>query len=208
MFTNPAISTPLSPPLTKALAGIVRDPVSTLWTRWNWKASALSIAFRTPLYIIASFRSGWRETFAALLVESVYCVCTAGFYGAFVQAVRNARPAWLTGLVITLFLPAVMQAAECGVHWLRGTHHLQAVQLSSIAVSAISSLFNWFAMQRGALLVAGEGASFAGDLRRLPLLAVSFIISGPRSVCRTWNVWRRMAPHNPTANSVVRQDGM
>ncbi len=168
----------------RALLGIFQDPVSVLWRRWNWKAAALSIVFRAPVYFIASFRSGWRETFAALLAESVYCAGTAGFYGAFVQAIRNAQPAWLTALVLTLFLPAIMQGIEYLVHWLRGTHHLHAVLIGSAAVSAISSLFNWFAMKRGTLLVGEEGMSFKRDLRRLPLLAVSFMIGGPRWLWR------------------------
>jgi len=120
-----------------------------------------------------------------LLAESAYCAGTAGFYGAFVQAIRNARPTWATALVLTLFLPAVMQAVEYLVHWLRGTHHLHAVLIGSVAVSALSSLFNWFAMKRGTLLVGKEGKSFQRDLQRLPLLAMSFVISGPR-----W-LWRK-----------------
>ena len=179
------------PSLGSALLGILRDPISVLWRRWNWKAAALSIVFRAPVYLIASFRSGWRETLAALLAESAYCAGTAGFYGAFVQAIRNAQPAWLTALVLTLFLPAFMQAVEYLVHWLRGTHHLHAVLIGSASVSAISSLFNWFAMKRGTLLVGEEGMSFKRDLRRLPLLAVSFLISGPRWL---WRLGRSETP--------------
>jgi hypothetical protein len=171
--------------LGSTLSGILRDPISFFWRRWNWKAAALSIVFRAPVYLIASFRSGWRETFTVLLAESAYCAGTAGFYGAFVQAIRNAQPAWLTALVVTLFLPAFMQAVEYLVHWLRGTHHLHAVLIGAASVSAISSLFNWFVMKHGALLVGNEGMSFKRDLRRLPLLAVSFFISVPR-----W-LWRR-----------------
>lgn len=177
------------PPLGLALGEILRDPVATLGRRWNWKAAALSIAFRAPVYITASFRSGLRETLLALFAETVYCAGTAGFYGAFVQAIRNAQPAWLTALVVTLFLPAVMQVAEYFVHWLRGTHHLHAVLIGSTAVSAVSSLFNWFAMKRGALLVAEEGMPFRRDLGRLPLLAVSFVISGPRWLWRKAQGW-------------------
>ncbi len=198
---------PESVPLAQALGNILRDPVSILGRRWNWKASALSIAFRAPVYLAASFRSGWRETFAALFVESAYCACTAGFYGAFVQAIRNAQPAWLTGLVITLFLPAVMQGAEYLVHWLRGTHHLHSVLLGSTAVSAVSSLFNWFAMKRGALLVAGEGVSFRRDLRRLPLLAVSFVMSGPRWIWQKGRDWASQArSQRAGTNSIGRRD--
>jgi hypothetical protein len=169
-----------SPRLGQAALDVLRDPVTVLFRRWNWKAAALSILFRAPAYVISSLRSGWRETLAALFAESAVCAGTAGFYGAIVQAIRNAQPAWLTALVLTLLLPAVMQAVEYFVHWLRGTHHLHAVMLGSVVVSVLSSLFNWFAMKRGTLLIGGEGSSLQGDLRRLPLLAVSFVMSGPR----------------------------
>jgi hypothetical protein len=172
------------PQLGQALLDLLRDPVTVLLRRWNWKAAALSILFRAPVYVIASLRSGWREILAALLAESAVCAGTAGFYGAFVQAARSAQPAWATALAITVFLPGVMQAVEYFVHWLRGTHHLHAVLIGSVLVSALSSLFNWFAMRRGTLLVGGEGKSFRKDLSRLPLLAVSFIISGPRWLWR------------------------
>jgi hypothetical protein len=189
------------PSLGSALSGILQDPISFLWRRWNWKAAALSIVFRAPVYLIASFRSGWRETFAVLLAESAYCAGTAGFYGALVQAIRHAQPAWLTALVITLFLPAFMQGVEYLVHWLRGTHHLHAALIGATSVSAISSLFNWFAMKRGTLLVGNEGMSFQRDLRRLPLLAVSFFIGGPR-----W-LWRQARETRAQEDSVNRGPG-
>src|SRR5258708_32192654 len=203
MAASPETSAPDSVPLRHALGNIVREPVSILWRRWNWKASVLSIVFRAPDYLAASVRRGWRETFAALFVDSACGACTAGFYGAFVWAIRDAQPAWLRGLVITLFLPAVLQGVEYGVHWLRGTQHLHAVLLGSTAVSAVSSLFNWFVMKRGALLVAGEGTPFRRDLRRLPLLAVSFAITGPRWI---WQRARNAQSQAANTESIGKQD--
>jgi hypothetical protein len=177
------------PSLASAIVEIARQPGDLVWRRWNWKAALLSIFFRAPIFLIASLRAGWRETLTVLLAESVYCAGTAGFYGALVEAIRDARPQWLTGLTIAFLLPALMQAVEYGMHWLRGTHHLRAALIGSVIVSGLSSLFNWFVMKSGALLI-GEGRdSFASDLQRLPLLAVSFLISGPR-----W-LWRRLAAY-------------
>jgi hypothetical protein len=187
MLPRPGSSPPVPtdpPRLGQALLDVLQDPAVVLLRRWNWKAAALSMLFRAPVYVIASLRSGWRETLAALFAESAVCAGTAGFYGAFVQAIRNAQPAWATALVLTLLLPAVMQAVEYLVHRLRGTHHLHAALIGSVAVSALSSSFNWFAMQRGTLLVGGEGTSFQRDLRRLPLLALGFVMSGPRCLWR------------------------
>ena len=74
-----------------------------------------------------------------------------------------------------------------------------AALIGSASVSAVSSLFNWFAMKRGALLVGGEGAAFRHDLRRLPLLAVSFVISGPR------HLWQSARNISTRGNLVLDQ---
>jgi hypothetical protein len=47
-------------------------------------------------------------------------------------------------------------------------------------VSAVSSLFNWYAMKRGTLLVGAEGRSFGSDLKRLPRLLLSFVALLPQ----------------------------
>ena len=64
----------------------------------------------------------------------------------------------------------------------RGTPHLRIAEIVSLFVSAISALFNWYAMRRGTLLVGGEGGSFGGDLRRLPRLLFGFLASLPRRI--------------------------
>ena len=162
-----------------ALFGIVRSPQRLLFL-WNWKAALLSLFLRGPVFLVASFHRGWRTAAAALLTESVFCVLTAGFYGALVQMLRCAEPEWLTGIFITLVLPATFQVLEYWLHWLRGTPHLRAAEFTSVIISATSALFNWYAMRRGALLVGGEGRAFGTDLRRLPLLIFGFLALLPR----------------------------
>jgi hypothetical protein len=83
-------------------------------------------------------------------------------------------------MFFTLIVPGIFQTLEAYLHWIRGTPHLRIVESASIAVSAISSLFNWYAMKKGTLLVGGEGDSFASDLRRLPKLLLSFIVLLPQ----------------------------
>jgi hypothetical protein len=73
---------------------------------------------------------------------------------------------------------------ECLLHWFRGTPHLRVAVIASLVVSGISSLFNWYAMRRGALLVGGEGGSFGSDLRRLPGLLVGFVVALPQRFLR------------------------
>jgi hypothetical protein len=153
---------------------------------WNWKSAALSMILRGPIFLIASMRRGWEVAAAALLTEAVFCAITAGFYGTLVQAVRNARPKWLTGILITFVMPAGFQGLEYGMHLLRGTPHLKAAEIASIITSALSALFNWYAMRRGALLVGGEGGNFGGDMKRMPWLIATFVAEP-----FVW-VWRRI----------------
>jgi hypothetical protein len=52
----------------------------------------------------------------------------------------------------------------------------------SLMLSALSALFNWYAMRRGTLLVGGEGRGFGEDLRRLPRLMFNFFAALPRRI--------------------------
>jgi hypothetical protein len=165
--------------LVDVLHRLVRHPQEILLL-WNWKSALLSIILRAPIFLIASLRRGWEAAFSAVLTESLFCVVTAGFYGTFVQLVRNARPEWVTGLLITVLMPLAFQALEYGMHWLRGTPHLRAAEIASVVTSAVSALFNWYAMRRGALLVGGEGSDFSKDLARVPRLVVGFVVLLPR----------------------------
>jgi hypothetical protein len=142
---------------------------------WNWKSAVLSIVLRGPIFVVASFRRGWAAAISALLVESVFCALTAGFYGTIVQALRDAQPAWLTGLLITLVMPSLFQALEYLMQRAHGTPHLHAAEIVSVVASALSALFNWYAMRQGALLVGSEGRPLGGDVRRFPLLLYRFL---------------------------------
>ena len=147
---------------------------------WNWKSACLSILLRAPIFVAATVRRGWRVALAAVLVECFVCAVTAGFYGALIQNLKDARPLWLTAIFLTALVPAAFQVLEAYLHWIRGTPHLQIAEGVSVFVSAISALFNWYAMKRGALLVGIEGDAFGSDLRRLPLLLFSFVKAVPR----------------------------
>lgn len=121
---------------------------------------------------------------AAVLVECFYCAATAGFYGALIQALRNAQPLWLTALFLTLVVPGVFQVFEAYLHWSRGTPHWRIAEMVSVIVSTVSSLFNWYAMRQGTFLVGAEGKSFGSDLRRFPMLLLSFAGFLPRYIFR------------------------
>jgi hypothetical protein len=163
----------------QALAALIRDP-GRLFILWNWKSAWLSIILRGPIFAAATAHRGLRATLAALLTECLYCAVTAGFYGALIQNLRNARPLWLTAIFLTVAVPAVFQVFEAYLHWTRGTPHWRVAEGVSVVVSAVSSLFNWYAMQQGTLLVGREGRTFGSDVRRLPGLLLSFLALLPR----------------------------
>jgi hypothetical protein len=169
--------------LFEVLSGLFWKPQRILFF-WNWKSAWLSILLRAPIFLVAAAGRGVPAAFSAVLTECFFCALSAGFYGALVQNLRDAEPEWLTVLFLALVVPAVFQVFEFLLHWFRGTPHLKAAVIVSMIVSGISSLFNWFAMRRGALLMGSEGRSFGSDLRRMPGLIVAFIAIVPRWIAR------------------------
>jgi hypothetical protein len=168
-------------PFSVVISNLVRHPLEIV-RLWNWKSALLSLILRGPIFLVASIRQGWEASLAAVFTESLFCMLTAGFYGAIVQALRNAEPQWLTVSFLTLIVPAIFQVTEYALHRFRGTPHLRIAEIVSVVISGLSALFNWYAMRRGTLLVGGEGDSFGKDLRRLPRLLLNFLIALPRRV--------------------------
>lgn len=168
-------------PFFAALAGLLRHPQRILFL-WNWKSAWLSIILRGPIFLGAAIQKGFGTAVSALLTECLFCAATAGFYGAFVQNLRDAEPEWMTLSFLTLILPGIFQILEYLLHRVRGTPHLRIAEIVSVLASGISAFFNWYAMRRGALLVGGEGDTFASDLRRLPALILSFVNASFRFV--------------------------
>lgn len=175
--TPPNAKPPTS--FTATLLDLLRRPWIIV-RLWNWKAAALSLILRVPIFLAASFRGGLAAAASAVLTESAFCAAAAGFYGSIAQLFRLAQPQWLSLLLITVILPALFQALEYVLHWMRGTPHLRLAELISACVSATSALFNWYIMRRDTLLVGQEGGRFATDLARLPGLLLSFITALPR----------------------------
>ena len=187
-----------APKLLAILLTLLRSPQRPLLL-WNWKSALLSLVLRGPIFFVATFQWGWSSVVGALLTESVFCVITAGFYGAIIQILRDAQPEWLTIMFLTLVMPAIFQVLEYWMHWFRHMPHLRPAEIISIFVSTISALFNWYAMRRGTLLVGGEGQSFVADLRRLPKLIITFVAVLPRTLLqRIHDTLSRIGRH--TAN--------
>lgn len=175
-MTGPPRQTPGASDPRLSVVSIFRDPANLFLRHWNWKAALLSAAGRAPVFLATTYSYGWRRATLAVAVETAYRAGTAGFFAAFIQAIRNRRPTWLAVLLTTGAVPAVSLGLDYLLHLLMGTPNLRAGILVSLIISAITSLFNWYSMQRGTLLVGQEQNSLVMDLCRMPGLILGFLL--------------------------------
>lgn len=158
------------------LAAMCRQPVRYFVTRWNWKSAVTSALVRGGLFFSTNISAGFEAASWALLLQFAYRVGTSGFWGAFVQAMRNAEPRWLAGLVVGVGLSAVVHGLELLVHWLGGTPELRRSMIVSVGFTVLSSFFNLYIMQRNALLVGENAQSLAKDMVAMPRLIAGFVL--------------------------------
>jgi hypothetical protein len=178
------LPSPAERDLGQVLAYIARHPVSALLLHWNWKSAVMSAAFRAPVFFTASVRYGLKVAITGAALEAGFNAIGAGFYGAFLQAVRNAQPFWLAWLVSTCAVPACIQIAVNLAHRAAGTSNLRHGITISLALSAITASFNLYSMRRGVMLTGSSGKPFLNDLGRLPGVIFSFLMTVPRWVMR------------------------
>jgi hypothetical protein len=164
----------------QALGRLFRDPRQYLLLRWNWKSAVLSSTLRATLFFLVNLPGGWAAARAALLTELAFRGITSGFYGAITETFRDAEPAEAAALTVMVLLPLANHSVEFVVHWIRGTHDLAHSILASVILTAFSSLFNFYAMRRGTLIVGAGHGSLASDLRRMPALLWDFVLLLPR----------------------------
>jgi hypothetical protein len=163
--------------LACVLYDLARHPHEQLVRRWNWKSAVLSSLFRSSLFFVANLSAGPDAAQAAFVTELAYRGVTAGFYGALTQAFRDARPAWAGMVAAMILLPGVSHLLEFVIHWFRGTPNLTESLVLSVALTALSTSFNLFAMRRGALTVGGGSSPLLRDLRQLPMLLCAFAVA-------------------------------
>jgi hypothetical protein len=175
-----------APPMTvgAAFLALLKNPVNSLVRRWNWKSALLSPIFRSQIFLAVNLTSGWKAALGAMAAEFAYRSLSAGFYGAMTQAFRDAEPAWMAAMTVTVLLPAVSHSLELLVHWYRGTPHLWASITASVGFTAVSTAFNWYAMRHGVFVVGEGSASLGADLRRIPCVLAGFVAAGPVAVWR------------------------
>ena len=111
--------------------------------------------------------SGWRAAAGAMLAEYCNRAVTSGFYGAVTQHISEAEPEWQAAVCAMIVLPLSSHSLEFLVHWLRHTPHLKASIVASMSFTVISTLFNFYAMRRGTMIVGDTAASFADDMRAM-----------------------------------------
>lgn len=155
-----------------------------LLSLWNWKSAVLSVMMRAPVFAVAAMKHGPEAVAGAVLTETAVCAVNAGTYSSVVQVLRNRKPVWLVGTVVTVVLPVCGQIVEYFVHLWRRTPHTTAAVIVSSVLAAISYLFNWYAMKQGTLLMGSEQSSLGSDLKRIPILLYRFFLLGPRWLSR------------------------
>jgi hypothetical protein len=192
MNCNPGALDAPSPSVFQVLRAIVQHPIETIARRWNWKSAVLSSTIRGLIFFAANLPAGRHAALAALLTELTFRGVASGFYGALTEAFRCAEPEWAASLVAMLLLPLAGHSAEFVVHLLRGTMKLKTSIIASVCFTAISTLFNLYAMRRGAL-ITGEGQqTLRSDMKRMPRLVAGFVICGPLAAWRC--IERRLNP--------------
>jgi hypothetical protein len=157
-----------------------RGWILNLLSLWNWKSALLSVMLRAPVFAVATIRGGPEVVAGAVLTEAGVCAINAGWYAAVAQVLRNRKPVWLVALVISAIVPLSGQVIEYGIHVWHQTPHRVAAVIVSTFLGAIASLFNWYAMKQGTMLVGGEETSFASDLKKFPVLLFRFFLLAPR----------------------------
>ncbi len=172
--------------LRTALSDLVSRPVDLMVHRWNWKAALTSSVVRGIIFFFANLGSGWHAALGAMGAEYLYRAITSGFYGAITQHLGEVEPEWEGALCAMVVLPLASHSLEFVVHWLRGTPHLKASIIASLCFTAVSTLFNIYAMRRGAMVVGQHSKSLAHDMRAMPRMIAGFVASMP-----LW-AWRRL----------------
>jgi hypothetical protein len=171
--------------LKQALFSLVSRPVDLLVRRWNWKAAFFSSLIRGIIFLLANLRSGWRAAVGAMLAEWCYRALTSGFYGAITQTLGEIEPEWQGAAGAMVLLPLSSHSLEFLVHWLRHTPHLKASIVSSLSFTAISTLFNFYAMRRGTMVVGDNCPSLGHDMRAMPRVIGGFLAVIPLWVVRS-----------------------
>lgn len=160
------------------------NPGELLLRQWNWKSAMFSSVIRATIFLVANLTAGWRAATGAMAAEFLFRAVTSGFYGSLTQAFRKAEPACMAAVTVLILLPLFSHSLEFAIHLARGTPKLAHSMIASIAFTEVSTLFNLYAMRRGALVVGSDASSIAADMRQIPRLIAGFVAAGPLAILR------------------------
>jgi hypothetical protein len=179
---------------------LVTQPGETLIRNWNWKSSMFSSVLRALVFLCANLTAGWRAASGAMLAEFIYRGISAGFYGAITQAFRKAEPAWAAGVAVMILLPLVSHVLELAIHLTRGTPKIITSVIASVCFTVVSTLFHFYAVRQGALLVESGAESLGADMKRLPRLIAGFAGSVPVLLQRRTAKRSSISPRGPVGD--------
>jgi hypothetical protein len=171
--------------LRETLSGLATRPVDLVVRRWNWKAAFFSSLIRAIIFLVANLTAGWRAAAGAMLAEWLYRALTSGFYGAITQTLGEAEPEWHGAVAAMILLPISSHSIEFLLHWLRHTPHLKASVIASMSFTVVSTLFNFYAMRRGAMVVGRHSPSLGADMRAMPRIIGGFLAVFPLWIRRS-----------------------
>ena len=176
----PAPPTPLR--VFDVFRELLRHPIRSVVMRWNWKAAVLSALLRGPIFFFTYIfkKDGLKLAVGAAIAQSIFRFIFGGVNGSIIQSFSKVEPAWHAVLTVPIILAIFSHLVEFCVQTLydnqTGVNGKGRAIMFSVIVSAISAIFNLFAMRRGALLVKDESQqSIWRDLRRMPWLAFEFL---------------------------------
>lgn len=185
-------------PLSEVLRSLVSHPMQII-TRWNWKAALLGAVLRASFYftVYQAAKENMRAALTAALVELGFRFFTSGISGSLVQSFRHATPAWIATLVVTITLPIFSHSVEYITHYVQEVYFKGVLPGSqnngrqwafafSVLFSALSAMFNLFAMRHGVLLVGAgkETKSLWADFKKIPALVLEFLTYLPLLIIR------------------------
>ncbi|MCC6329754.1 MAG: hypothetical protein IT174_14665 [Acidobacteria bacterium] len=185
-------------PLGEVLRSLVSHPLQII-TRWNWKSALIGACLRASFYftVYQAARENMRAALTAAGVELAFRFFTSGASGSIVQSFRHAAPAWLATLFVTITLPIISHAVEYITHYVQEVYFHGILPGSqnngrqwafafSVLFSALSAMFNLFAMRHGVLLVGAgpETKSLWSDFKKIPILVWEFLTYLPLLIIR------------------------
>jgi hypothetical protein len=177
--------------LATAIYDLITRPGDLLVRRWNWKAAFTSSLIRALIFFFTNITAGWRAAAGAMLAEWAYRAISSGFYGAMTHQFSLVEPEWQAAVGAGVILPLCSHSIEFTLHYFRHTPHLKASIIASVSFTVISTLFNFYAMRRGTMVVGERSPSLAEDFRVMPRIIFGFVAVVPLWAWRS--LWNRTA---------------